>query len=654
MQDSRSIYGNMMQEYVVGRIRTLNAERDARINALKTREDALAYIESVREKIAKVFSAMPSDRSVPKYELTGTVEKERFRIEKIIYYSREHFPVTANYYLPRTKGRHPTVLFLCGHSHNGKAQNAYQAAVQNLALQGYAVLAVDPAGQGERWQFVDVPNAADVHGKCTFEHSMIGKQLRLCGDYFGAWRAYDALRGLDWLLSRPEADPSKVGITGNSGGGTMTTFVQALDSRFTMAAPSCYVTSWRRNWENEITADAEQMPPGILANGCEMGDFLLAYAPRPILLLGQKNDFFDVRGLKETWEQARKVYALLGAEGNLQYFIGPTNHGYSIENREAMYRFFSAQCHPGNSSPAEDPGTEILSEKELNCTKTGQIMSSRPELSTIHDFAVRKANELRTARPALSADSLKKQLRKVLCLPAKISIPYVRILRPVYMTSIPAERSVFSRFGLEGESGLFTTLKLNASTAYLHFPELEKLTVYLPHLDSGSELLQLDRLPEDIYAGLDYRGTGESCALTGAYGPDFRKFNMTHNQEYFFDSVALMFGTSLIGLRTLDTLWAVAFVKNCGVKHLHLAGRGLGSFPALMAALLSDQVESLTLYDAPESWESMVTKHVTHWPQSCMIPGVLEFADLPEIYAALKAEKPLNIVNFVREPVPDI
>ena len=653
MQDFRSIYGGMMQEHVVGLIRALNAERDARIDALRTREDAQNYVESVRSKISKVFSAVPADRSVPRYESAGTVTRELFTVEKILYFSRENFPVTADFYLPRTPGRHPAVLFLCGHSQEGKADDAYRRAAQNLALRGFAVLSVDPAGQGERWQFVGVPDAADVHGVCTYEHSMIGKQLRLCGDYFGAWRAYDALRGLDWLLARPEVDPSRVGITGTSGGGTMTTFVQALDSRFAMAAPSCYVTSWRRNWENEITADVEQMPPGILAEGCEMGDFLLAYAPRPILLLGQKNDFFDPRGMVETWQRMRKVYALLGAEENLRYFIGPSDHGYVLEHREAMYRFFAAHAKLP-APPPEDPKTEILGEAELNCTETGQIMSSRPELATIHDFAVRKAAELRAARKELPAAELKARLRRALKLPARIAAPYVRILRPVRLGSVPAERSIFSRFGLEGEPGLFTTLKLNSRFEYYHFPALEQLTVYLPHLDSGSELVRLDRPPKEFYAGLDYRGAGESCPLTGGQEPGFRKFNMTHNYEYFFDSAALMFGTSLLGLRTLDALRAVEFVKGSGVGHLHLAGRGLGCFPALMAALLSEQVESLTLYDAPESWESMVTRRVTHWPQSCMVPGILEFTDLPELYAALEREKPLAIQNFVREPVPDL
>lgn len=77
----------------------------------------------------------------------------------------------------------------------------------------------------------------------------------------GAWRAWDAVRGLDYLLSRPEVDTTRVGLTGNSGGGTMTTFVNALEDRLTMAAPSCYITTWVHNVENELPADSEQMPP---------------------------------------------------------------------------------------------------------------------------------------------------------------------------------------------------------------------------------------------------------------------------------------------------------------------------------------------------------------------------------------------------------
>ena len=120
MHNQRSFFGNMIQEYAVRRIRALNEKRTARINALQTRADAEAYVAEVRAKVQSCF-ILPADRSVPQAELCGVVEREKFRVEKIIYYSRENFAVTANLYLPNTPGKHPAVLFLCGHSANGKA-----------------------------------------------------------------------------------------------------------------------------------------------------------------------------------------------------------------------------------------------------------------------------------------------------------------------------------------------------------------------------------------------------------------------------------------------------------------------------------------------------------------------------------------------------
>ena len=652
MHDQRSFFGSMIQEHAVRRIRALNEKRTARINALQTREDAEKYVAEVRAKVRSCFH-LPSDRSVPEVELCGVVEREKFRVEKIIYYSREKFAVTANLYLPKKEGKLPGVLFLCGHSANGKAADAYQCGAQNLALQGYVVLIIDPISQGERWQFVDVPHAQGIHGQCCCEHSMLGRGLRLCGDYFGAWRAHDVLKGLDYLLSRSEVDPARIGVTGNSGGGTLTSFVHALDDRFTMAAPSCYITSWRRNIENEFGPDVEQIPPHILGLGCEMGDLILAQAPRPVLLLGQKNDFFDHRGLIETWELARKVYALLGAEENLQYFVGPSNHGYTIENREAMYKFFAA--HAGiEGDVIESDETQVISEKELKCTLTGQLITSRKELATVSQLVSAEAEKLTAERPKLSVAALKAKVTEALKLPEKTPVPYSRILRPCYTSSIYGERITLSRFGLETEEGILTTLKLNRDNNYFHFPKLEKLTLYLPHLDAGSEVLKIDRGPEEFYAGFDYRNTGESLTLTGVPGDEYRKFTSTYNQEYHYDSIELMFGSSMLGCRVRDTLGAIEFVKANGVEHLHLEARGLGCFPAIFAALLSDKVESLTLHDAPDSYLSMAKKRITRWPQSCMLPGVLKFTDLPELRDAIASEKPLTVVNFVNEPVPEV
>ena len=226
--------------------------------------------------------------------------------------------------------------------------------------------------------------------------------------------------------------------------------------------------------------------------------------------------------------------------------------------------------------------------------------------------------------------------------------------RPWPCTGIYGERITLSRFGIESGDGIMNTLKLNRDGNFFHFPVLEKLNLYLPHLDAGSEVLKIDRDCEEIYAGLDYRNCGESLAQTGVPGAEYRKFSSTYNQDYHYDSIELMFGNSMLGCRVLDTLRAIEFLKDREVKSLHLCGRGLGAIPAMMAALLSDKVESLTLWDAPESYLSMAQKRITRWPQSCMLPGALTFTDLPEICEALKERMPVTIHNYVKEPVPEV
>src|SRR6185312_193068 len=161
------------------------------------------------------------------------------------------------------------------------------------------------------------------------------------GEFFGSWRAWDGMRTLDYLLSREEVDPQHVGITGNSGGGTETTWLIGVERRWTMAAPSCFVTTFLRNLENELPADTEQCPPRALALGLDHSDFIAAMAPKPVELLTQEKDFFDTRGTQEAYTRLQQLYRLLGAEENIGLFRGPTYHGYSPENREAMYRWFN-------------------------------------------------------------------------------------------------------------------------------------------------------------------------------------------------------------------------------------------------------------------------------------------------------------------------
>ena len=107
--------------------------------------------------------------------------------------------------------------------------------------------------------------------------------------------------------------------------------------------------------ENELPADTEQCPPKVLALELDHADFLAAQAPNPVRILSKERDYFDVRGAREAYLRLKRLYKLLGKEENVSHFVGPTYHGYSQENREAMYEWFNqatglfhdqnARCH---------------------------------------------------------------------------------------------------------------------------------------------------------------------------------------------------------------------------------------------------------------------------------------------------------------------
>ncbi|NDD99963.1 hypothetical protein EB008_06735, partial [bacterium] len=358
-------FPRMVHDYLGRRVRESDRANIAGISKLKSKEDAQQYVLSVRKKIQTCFGSFPAKTPL-NARVTGKVERDAYTIEKVLFESRPNFLVSANLYLPKGKKYPlPGVVGSCGHSLNGKAADAYQAFCQGLATMGYVVLIFDPIGQGERVQYGHVEQSKRPRIGVG-EHLHGGNQQLLVGEFFGTWRAWDGIRALDYLLTRPEVDPNKVGVTGNSGGGTMTTWLCGVEQRWSMAAPACFVTTFRRNFENELPADSEQCPPRALALNLDHADFLAALAPKPIVILAKEKDFFDVRGSEEAYEKLKKLYSLLGAPENIKLCTGPTEHGYSIENRESMYQWFNGITK--TSDLQKEPKVVVEKDETLWCT----------------------------------------------------------------------------------------------------------------------------------------------------------------------------------------------------------------------------------------------------------------------------------------------
>lgn len=626
--ESRTGYGHMVLDDVVTHTRQLRQERRQRLAAIGTRKQALAYQQRVRRIIRQACGPRPPKTPL-RAQITGVIQRRHYRIEKVLYESRPGCLVSAHLYVPEgLEGKAPAVLGTCGHSAAGKLEPLYQGFCQRLARAGFVVLIIDPFNQGERDQYHRLDDRSAV-ANCCHAHNMMGKQLELTGEWFGMWRAWDGIRGLDYLLSRPEVDRAQVGLTGNSGGGTMTTWLWAMEKRFTMAAPSCFVTTFLANLENEIPADCEQYPPGVLGGGLEMADFLIARAPDPVLLLGQKYCFFDRRGLQEAYDEVRHFYDILRApEENARYFLGPQPHGFSVHNQEAMVDFFAGHA---DTDVMRMRTPDVVGDAGL-VTPGGNTVAAGA--TPIYELIGTRAVELAQKRPKLSRTELQACVRKVLQVPEpghKPAAPHYRVLRGA---STGGHR--VGRYAVESERNVRAILhKRMLEPRHIQTLDVERrVTLMLPHLASEEELAgsgpgaRLAKVDAPLYL-LDPRGLGESRPDEG--GDFFHPYGM----DYMFHGHELLFGGSYLGRRVFDVLRTLDLLQAEGAAKIDLVGRGQGAIIAAFAALLHEGLASVTLHNAPLSYHAMTQVPLVAWPVAGFPRGVLQHFDLPDVYRAL-------------------
>ena len=567
--------------------------------------------------------------------------------------------MTANLYLPgQGKPPYPAILAPVGHSDNGKAYHYYQHLYQNLARKGYIVLAYDPFGQGERIQYPDSKTSKSLYGPVG-EHEQAGQPMVLMGESFALYCAWDGIRGLDYLISRPEVDPSRLGCTGQSGGGTMTMYLAALEPRLHAVAVS------EGNTENVAgpffdppgaTDDAEQNIVGSLPLGIDRGDLLLAFAPKPLLICYTTHDegvtYSPVyeESTKNIYDELRNVYGLFGTKDRVGLFASHLPHGLNFFNRRQIYAWFN-QWLDNPDAGIDEADFDNFPGSQLNATTTGQVRTSLGGRSVVQLNSDRSRAALQKSQfhsLSLGETTLRRQasdkLTELLALPMQRSPLHSRV-----RSSNPRKGVMIEEFQFESESGIRIPGWFVAPSS----SNRRRSTVLYLSEDGGNDIVEepgsMDRLLASDYAicAISLRGLDITQPRLPSGGPNYYGGEVHVDQRFAW--TCLVMGRPVIGQRVWDAMRAIDYLvsrPDVDAAQIRVVGLGSAGLVALMATFLDPRPRSVLVNGTLVSYLSMIESENYSLKPEWLVPGILRDFDLPQIASGL-SPRPCWILNGI-------
>ncbi len=632
----------LLHTYLMTELRKCFDARRAEVGDMLSPEKFEDRRRRVREDLFRINGPLPEKTDLNPLTL-GVVHRPGYRIEKIIYDSRPGHRITANLYVPDNLSEPaPGVLVPCGHSSNGKASEAYQSICASLALRGMVALIYDPIGQGERHQIVDDDGKVRTGG--TPEHSLIGVGATLVGLGTHNYRIWDGIRSIDYLVSRPEVDPHRIGCTGNSGGGTLTAYLMAFDDRIFAAAPSCYLTTMQRLLETIGPQDAEQNFPNQIALGIDHADYVTLRAPKPTLICVGTLDYFDIDGAWTTFREAKRIYGMLGHGDRVDLFEYHDQHGFSLPRRQAAMRFFRRWLQQLDDNP-EEGRLELCTDAELQVTGSGEVVPEFSDELTVFDISQQQNAKLAPQRAALWSQPLD-ALQEVRRLTGYRSIDDVQAI---------VRGTVRCQQAADGWDGTIEKLILQRPgevpvPALLFVPDAARdhpaaAVVYASGQGKASALSQvLEHVRRgQVALSIDVRGCGETTADAG------RRKSIWFGTSFQTAQLAMHLARPLLGQRVEDIVAAVNFLSarpEVDSDRISLTGTGECGPAALHAAALDARIGKVTIVSAIQSWTDVVNTSLTKNQLVNVVPAALVAYDLPDLVAAI-APRQVHIVDPV-------
>ena len=603
--------------------------RSQTIAGIHTRADVEQRQAEVRKKILELIGGLPERKGPVRVKEFGTIEDQGFHIEKIAYESLPDFWVTANVYVPAAgSGPFPAVILTPGHGPGKESQASWAA---NLARNGIMALAVDVLGAGERLQHYD-PELEISKVERMGEHEHASLSTLLIGEHVSRYFINDGMRGIDYLTQRKDVDRAHLGAFGCSGGGTVTAYLGALDPRISVVATACYLTSFKELLTSTGAQDAEQTIPRFVAEGLDFADWVDLCAPRPYAIISTTEDMFPFAGARQTYEEARRMYRILGAEERLQWITGPGGHG-NLGPISPQILAFLVKNLKGESAPASFQPYRAARPEELTVTPTGQVATSLGG-ETVESINRREAiGVMVVEKPAESEAALSRLQQRV-----RADVRSVAAI-----TAQPGSAPTISVRVNETKDG-YRLLHLTIHSE----PDMDVAAVALIPGGAGSHpaVILLEEGAEDsLAASADVQRLVKSGHVilivqprgAASDGPAGQQTSIL-GPNTAIALQAMVVGKSLVGMRAGDVIravnWLVAqpYVEPAGIT---LYGRGAEGMAALHAAAVDPRIAHVVVENTLVSYRLALEAPLHRNLSDIVLPGVLLHYDVADLLQAI-------------------
>ncbi len=331
-----------------------------------TLEQWQARREQFHRELMEMLGLDPMPERTPlKATVTGTIDHEQFTVEKLHFQSRPNLYVTANLYVPKgLEGRAPAVLYVCGHgrvkidgvSYGSKAH--YQHHATWFAKNGYVCLIIDTLQLGEI--------EGIHHGTYRYDKWWWNNR----GYTPAGVEAWNCIRAIDYLQSRPEVDPEQIGVTGRSGGGAYSWWIAAIDERIQAAVPVAGITDLTNHVVDGCVEGHCDCMYQVNTYRWDYAKVAAMVAPRALMIGNTDNDaIFPKDGVERLYEATRRIYTLHGKPEHIALTMTAGGHSDTPELREAAFQWMNRHL-TGEERTIVDQEEKLFTPQQLKVFDT--------------------------------------------------------------------------------------------------------------------------------------------------------------------------------------------------------------------------------------------------------------------------------------------